>query len=68
MTTSISSEALSYIGTEKITFTPKPDGQTERHTDIIIYIVASLLKIHRRLLYLEESGALPGKMLLVRII
>ena len=25
--------ALSYIGAEKITFPPKPDGQTDRHTD-----------------------------------
>ena len=25
--------ALSYIGAEKITFTPKPDGQIDRHTD-----------------------------------
>ena len=38
MTTSISSELeeirpLSQIGAEKITFPPKPDGQTYRHTD-----------------------------------
>ncbi len=26
--------ALSYIGAEKITFPPKPDIQTDRHTDI----------------------------------
>ncbi len=25
--------ALSYIGAEKITFPPKPDGQTDIHTD-----------------------------------
>ena len=25
--------ALSYIGAEKITFPPKPDVQTDRHTD-----------------------------------
>ncbi len=42
--------ALSYIGAEKITFPPKPDIQTDRHTyrrmdlDIIVYRVASLLK------------------------
>ncbi len=38
MTTSISSEARRkptsiLINAEKITFTPKPDGQTVRHTD-----------------------------------
>ncbi len=38
MTTSTSSETqeirpLSYLGAEKITFPPKPDGQTVRHTD-----------------------------------
>ena len=41
----ISSEALR---NQKITFPPKPDGQTDRHmdgrTDIYIYRVASLLK------------------------
>ncbi len=40
--------ALSYIGAEKITFPPKPDGQTDiqtdRRTDISNYRVASLLK------------------------
>ena len=40
--------ALSYIGAEKITFPPKPDIQTDRHTDrrtdICVYRVASLLK------------------------
>ena len=40
--------ALSYIGAEKITFPPKPDIQTDRHTyrrtDISLYRVASLLK------------------------
>ena len=40
--------ALSYIGAEKITFPPKPGGQTDihmdGHTDISIYRVASLLK------------------------
>ncbi len=47
--------ALSYIGAEKITFPPKPDRQTYRHTyrqtcrhtyrrtDISVYRVASLL-------------------------
>ncbi len=42
--------ALSYIGADKITFPPKPDGQTDRkpygRTDIIIYRVASLLNIN----------------------
>ncbi len=33
MKTSISSEALSQSGAEKITFPPKPDGHTDRHTD-----------------------------------
>ncbi len=37
--------ALSYIVAEKITFPPKPDGQTDRRTDIRVYRVASLLKI-----------------------
>ena len=40
--------ALSYIGAEKITFPPKPDIQTDIHTDgrtdISVYRVASLLK------------------------
>ena len=36
--------ALSSIGAEKITFPPKPDGQTNIRTDISIYKVASLLK------------------------
>ena len=36
--------ALSYIGAEKITFTPKPDIQTGIRTDISVYRVASLLK------------------------
>ena len=40
--------ALSYIGAKKITFPPKPDIQTNRHTyrrtDISVYRVASLLK------------------------
>ncbi len=40
---------LSYIGAEKITFPPKPDRQTYRHTsdrrtDISVYRVASQLK------------------------
>ncbi len=43
--------AISYIGAEKITFPPKPDIQIDRHTyrrtDISVYRVASLLKIHR---------------------
>ena len=37
--------ALSYIGAAKTTFTPKPDGQTDRRADISVYRVASLLKI-----------------------
>ena len=37
--------ALSYIGAEKITFPPKPDGQKDRRMDIRVYRVASLLKI-----------------------
>ena len=37
--------ALSYIGAENNTFPPKPDGQTDRRTDISVYRVASLLKI-----------------------
>ncbi len=40
--------ALSYIGAEKITFHPKPGGQTDIHTDgradISVYRAASLLK------------------------
>ena len=43
--------ALSYLGAEKITFPPKPNGQTDRNTDgrtdISIYGVASLLKIRK---------------------
>ena len=41
--------AISQLGAEKIAFSPKPDRQTDRHTDgrtdISIYRVASLLKI-----------------------
>ena len=40
--------ALSYLGAEKITFPPNPEGQTDiwtdGQTDISIYRVASLLK------------------------
>ncbi len=39
MKTSISSEALSQSGAEKITFSPKPDRQTYEQTDISIYRV-----------------------------
>ena len=42
-------EAISQLGSEKITFPPKPDGQTysqiDRRTDICFYKVALLLKI-----------------------
>ena len=38
-------KALFYIGTEKITFRPKPDRQTYKRIDISVYRVASLLKI-----------------------
>ena len=44
MKTSISNEALSQLGAEKIAFPPKPDGQTDIRTDISIYRVALLLK------------------------
>ena len=53
MTTSIVAKLeeirpLSLLGAEKITFPPKPDGQTDirtdGRTDISIYRVASLLK------------------------
>ncbi len=47
--------ALSYIGTEKITFPLKPDGETDRRTDISVYRVVSLLKMHIALFY--ESSA-----------
>ena len=40
---------LSYIGAEKITFPPKPDGQTDIRTDIGNYRVASLLTTKKRL-------------------
>ena len=48
MKTSISSEALSHLVVEKITFPPKPDGQTDIiiRTDISMYRVALLLKKH----------------------
>ncbi len=43
--------ALSDIGTEKITFPPKPDRHTDIHTegrtDISVYRVASLLKNYK---------------------
>ncbi len=39
-------ESSSYIGAEKITFPTKPDGQTDRWTDISVYRVASLLKMN----------------------
>ena len=49
--------ALSYIGAEKITFSPKPDRQTYRQTDFSFYRVASLLKrckfIREKASYLE---------------
>ncbi len=37
MKTSISSKALSQFGAEKIMFPPKPDIQTDGHTDRCIY-------------------------------
>ena len=42
-------KAISQLGAEKITFPPKPDGHTYRHTDrrkagISVYRVASLLR------------------------
>ncbi len=37
--------ALSHLGAEKFTFSPKPDGHTDRRTDISVHRVASLLKI-----------------------
>ncbi len=47
--------AISQLGAEKITFPPKPDGHTDRHTvrqtdrraDICFYRVALLLKRER---------------------
>ena len=36
--------AISQLGAEKITFPPKPDGHTDRRTDICFYRVALLLK------------------------
>ena len=49
--------ALSYIGAVKITFPPKPDIQTDRHTykrtDISVYRVDSLLKTS--LIYVNYS-------------
>ncbi len=44
MKTSISSEAPSQLGAEKIAFLPKPDRRTYGQTDISNYRVASLLK------------------------
>ena len=38
--------ALSQLGAEKITFPPKPNGHTDRQTDICFYRVALLLKIY----------------------
>ena len=47
--------AISQLGAEKITFPPKPDGQTylqtDRWTDISVYIVASLLKTKNEKLF-----------------
>ena len=64
--------ALSYIGDEKITFPPKPDGQTyrqtdrhtyrqtyrqtNRRTDISVYRVASLIKIVCQTFYYATNG------------
>ena len=52
MKISMSSEALSQSGAEKITFPPKPDRQTYRRTDISVYRVASLLK---RIIYTQRK-------------
>ena len=56
--------ALSYIGTEKITFSPKPDRQTDKHTyrrtDISVYRVASLLKIIVLVYFVVAVILIPG--------
>ncbi len=44
MITSISSDALTQFGTEKIAFPPKPYRRTYGRTDFSHYRVASLLK------------------------
>ncbi len=44
MKTSISSEALTPFGAEKIALSPKPDRRTYGQTNISNYRVASLLK------------------------
>ncbi len=51
MKTSISSEALTQFGAEKIAFRPKPDGRTDLRTDISNYRVDSLLKTYFKVFY-----------------
>ncbi len=50
--------AISQLGAEKITFPPKPDGetdiQTDRRTDILVDRVALLLKILRCILEVDR--------------
>ena len=45
--------ALSYIGAAKITFPPKPDRQTDRHTDG--WTLASLLKKYPSSLNMQNT-------------
>ena len=57
--------AISQLGAEKITFPPKPDGQTygqtDRRTDICYYRVALLLKmVIRQLLAVLGKMGLSG--------
>ncbi len=50
MKISISCEALSQLGAEKIVFPPKPDRQTDIRKDISSYRVALQLKKNSNLL------------------
>ena len=53
MKTSISSEVLSQSGAEKITFPPKPDGQTYRHMDRHTDIRTDIWTDGRKLVFIE---------------
>ncbi len=74
MKTSISSEALTQFGVEKIAFAPKPDIRTDRRTDgrtdgrtvTINYRVVSLLKMCFNVLSLYNKGVyVPWKQKIV---
>ncbi len=53
--------AISQLGAEKITFPPKPDGHTDRRTDICFYRVALLLKTKQQIMKISSAATKKEK-------